>query len=115
MAMTFMKNLLAGLSLLGIFAADAGAQIVREDHVDPRTISPAEPKNMPPQSPGAPTSAGAIVVRYKVEVLDKDWDGLVSRAEVISLSMPELLRVFDQLDRNRDGKLEQRELDRFVK
>lgn len=113
--MTFMKNLLAGLSLLGIFAVDAGAQIVREDHVDPKMISPADPKNLPPQSPGAPTSAGAIVVRYKVEIIDRDQDGLVSRAEVINLNMPELLRVFDRLDRNRDGKLEQRELDRFVK
>lgn len=113
--MKTLKNLLAGLSLLGIFASEAGAQIVREDHIDPATISPADPKSLPSQSPGARTSAGAIVVRYKVEVLDKDWDGLVSRQEVINLNMPELLRVFDRLDRNRDGKLEQKELDRFGK
>ena len=113
--MTFMKNLLAGISVLGIFASDGIAQIVREDHVDPATISPADPNSLPAQSPGARTSAGAIVVRYKVEVLDKDWDGLVSRQEVINLNMPELLRVFDKLDRNRDGKLDQKELDRFVK
>lgn len=113
--MTNMKKLLAGLSVLGIFASEAGAQIVREDHIDPAMISPADPKNLPPQSPGAPTSAGAIVVRYKVNIIDRDQDGLVSRTEVISINMPELLRVFDRLDRNRDGKLEQRELDRFVR
>ena len=113
--METMKNLLVGLSVLGIFASEAGAQIVREDHVDPALITPADPKSLPAQSPGARTSAGAIIVRYKVEVLDKDWDGMVSRAEVINLNMPELLRVFDKLDLNRDGKLEQKELDRFVK
>jgi len=113
--MTFMKILLAGLSVLGIFASEAGAQIVREDHVDPAMISPADPKNLPSQSPGAPTSAGAIVVKYKVEVLDKDWDGLVSRSELVHLNLPELLKVFDRLDRNRDGKLEQSELDRYGK
>jgi len=113
--MKTVKSLLAGLSLLGIFASEAGAQIVREDHIDPAMISPADPKNLPPQSPGARTSAGAVVVRYKVNILDKDQDGLVSRAEVVNLNMPELLKVFDKLDRNRDGKLEQSELDRFVK
>ena len=113
--MKTVKSLLAGLSLLGIFASEAGAQIVREDHVDPALISPADPKNLPPQNPGARTSAGAVVVRYKVNILDKDQDGLVSRAEVVNLNMPELLKVFDKLDRNRDGKLEQSELDRFVK
>ena len=111
--MTFMKNLLAGLSVLGIFASEAGAQIVREDHIDPPIIFPADPKTLPPQSPAAPTSAGAIVIKYRVEILDKDRDGLVSREEVVNLNMPELLRVFDRLDRNRDGKLEQKELDRF--
>ena len=49
--MKTLKTLLAGLSLLGIFASEAGAQVVREDHVDPRTISPADPKNLPSQSP----------------------------------------------------------------
>ena len=86
--MTNLKNLLAGLSVLGIFASQAGAQIVREDHIYPPIVSPADPKTLPPQSPAARTSAGAIVVRYKVEVLDKDWDGLLSRAEVIDLNMP---------------------------
>ena len=113
--MKLVKILLAGISVLGIFASDALAQIVREDHVDPAMISPADPKNLPPQSPGAPTSAGAMVVKYKVEVLDKDWDGFVSRAEVIQLNLPEILKVFDRLDRNRDGKLDARELDRYGK
>ena len=59
--METMKILLVGLSVLGIFASEAGAQIVREDHVDPALISPADPKNLPAQSPGARTSAGAVV------------------------------------------------------
>ena len=113
--MTFMKKLLAGISVLGIFSLDAGAQIVREDHINPPIVSPADPKNLPPQSPAAPTSAGAIVIKYKVEILDQDRDGLVSRAEVVALDLPELLRVFDRLDRNRDGKLDAKELDRYVK
>jgi len=113
--MTFLKNLLAGMSVLGIFATDVCAQIVREDHIDPPIISPADPKNLPPQSPAARTSAGAIMIKYKVDILDKDKDGLLSRAEVVDLNMPELLRVFDKLDRNRDGKLDQKELDRFLK
>ena len=113
--MAFMKNLLGGISVLGIFASDGIAQIVREDHIYPPIISPADPKSLPPQSPAAPTSAGAIVIKYKVEMLDTDRDGLVSRAEVINLNLPELLRVFDRLDRNRDGKLDARELDRYVK
>jgi hypothetical protein len=114
MAMTFLKNLLAGIFAVSIFATGLHAQIVREDHID-RPISPADPKNLPGQSPAARTSAGAIMIKYKVEILDQDKDGLLSRAEVINLNMPELLRVFDKLDRNRDGKLEQKELDRFVK
>ena len=113
--MTYVKNLLAGLSVLGIFASEVGAQIVREDHINPPIVSPADPKTLPPQSPAARTSAGAIVIKYKVEILDQDRDGLVSRAEVISLDLPELLKVFDRLDRNRDGKLDAKELDRYVK
>ena len=111
--MTFLKNLLAGIVALGIFAVDVCAQVVQQELLVPPATSPIDPKNLPPQSPAAPTSAGAVVIKYKVEMLDKDRDGLVSRAEVASL--PELLKVFDKLDRNRDGKLDESELSVYSK
>jgi len=110
--MTLLKNLLAGLSALGIFAAGVDAQVIRDDQIHPGT-SPANPKSMPPQSPASPTSAGAIIIRYKAEMLDKDRDGKVSKVEAGSL--PELVMAFDKLDRDRDGRLDQVELDAFTK
>jgi len=110
--MTILKNLLAGISALGIFAAGAHAQVIRDDQIHPGT-SPADQKSMPPQSPAARTSAGAIIIKYKAEMLDKDKDGKVSRVEAGTI--PELVSAFDKLDRDRDGKLDQAELDAFTK
>ena len=110
--MTILKNLLVGFSVLGIFAAAANAQVIRDDQIHP-AVSPADPKNMPPQSPAARTSAGAIIIKYKADMLDKDKDGKVSRVEAGSI--PELVNAFDKLDRDRDGKLNQVELDAFTK
>jgi hypothetical protein len=110
--MTILKNLLAGLSALGIFAAAANAQVIRDDQIHPGT-SPANPKSMPPQSPASPTSSGAIIIKYKAELLDKDRDGKVSKVE--AGTVPELTAAFDKLDRDRDGRLDQVELDAFTK
>ena len=44
-----------------------------------------------------------------MELLDKDNDGFVSRAE--ASGVPTLIKVFDQFDRNRDGKLDRAELE----
>jgi hypothetical protein len=63
----------------------------------------------PPSSPAATTNPGAIVLEYKMELLDKDNDGFVSRAE--SGGVPTLIKVFDKFDRNRDGKLDRAELE----
>ena len=106
--MTFLKKLLAGIFGVSIFATGLHAQIVREEHIDPPISSPADPKNLPPQSPAAPTSPGAIVIQYKLELLDKDGDGKVSRAE--AAGVPDLLKIFDKLDRNGDGMLDAGEL-----
>lgn len=76
----------------------------------PAGQQPAPPAAaVPPQSPAAPTSSGAIVLDYKMELLDKDRDGFVSRTEAAGVST--LAKVFDQFDRNRDGKLDRAELE----
>jgi len=100
--MGFLKNLLAGASALGIFAMGATAETPK-----PQVVVPP-PSQLPPQSPAAPTSPGAIVVQYKVDILDKDGDGKVSRAE--AAGVPDLLKIFDKLDLNRDRKLDAHEL-----
>lgn len=41
---------------------------------------------------------------------DTDGDGALSRAEVEAAKMPRLMRDFDKLDKNRDGRLTQDEL-----
>lgn len=41
---------------------------------------------------------------------DTDGDGALSRAEVDSAKMPRLIRDFDKLDKNKDGKLSQDEM-----
>ena len=110
--MTTLKNLLAGIFALGISVAGAYAQVIRDDQIHPGT-SAADPKSMPPQSPASRTSAGAIIIKYKADVLDKDKDGKVSRVEAGTI--PELVSAFDKLDRDRDGKLDQVELDAFTK
>jgi len=76
----------------------------------PAGQEPAPPAaNVPPQSPAAPTSAGAMVFDYKMELLDKDKDGFVSRDE--AKGVPMLAKIFDKFDRNRDGKLDRMELE----
>jgi hypothetical protein len=92
-------------ALLAGFALAAGAQTPA-----PAGGTPAKDiVQPPPSSPAATTSPGALVIEYKLELLDKDRDGFVSRAEAAGL--PDLVKKFDRLDRNRDGKLDERELD----
>jgi hypothetical protein len=67
----------------------------------------------PPSSPAAVTNAGAIVLEYKMELLDKDNDGYVSRKE--AAGVPTLAKVFDKFDRNRDGRLDRMELEEAEK
>jgi len=106
------NTILAALISMAAVSAGAGAQVIREDQMHPAS-SPADPKNMPPQSPAARTSAGAAIIKYKTDMLDKDKDGKVSRVE--AAGDPELAKAFDKLDRDRDGKLNQAELDAFTK
>lgn len=104
--------ILSGLALLGMLVPAVWGQARppatgREpDPVVPSTAAPAPP-------PAAPASAGAAVIRYRTELLDKDRDGFVSREE--AAAVPELLKAFDQLDENHDGRLDDRELERFTK
>lgn len=106
------KNTIVG-ALLFLAAVNAGAQIVREEHIFPPIVYPADPKDIPAQSPASRTSAGAVIIKYKAEMLDKDRDGKVSKVEADGI--PELITAFDKLDRDRDGRLDQVELDAFTK
>jgi hypothetical protein len=102
--MTFSNALLfAGVLSAGMFVTSAGGQT-------PAGQQPAPPAAVvPSQSPAAPTSAGAAVIKYEMEMLDKDRDGFVSRAE--ASGVPMLINVFDKFDRNRDNKLDPVELE----
>ena len=95
-------HLLIVCALLGGTAVFVGAQTDK-----PAAVVPP-PSQLPPQSPAAPTSPGAIIIQYKVDILDKDGDRKVSRAE--AAGVPDLLKIFDKLDLNRDGKLDESEL-----
>ncbi|HEY5020660.1 MAG TPA: hypothetical protein VII17_06545 [Steroidobacteraceae bacterium] len=101
--MTILKKLLAGVFTAGMFITGASGQT-------PVGQQPAPPAaTVPSQSPAAATSPGAIVLDYKMELLDKDRDGYVSRTE--AAGVPTLAKVFDQFDRNRDGRLDRAELE----
>ena len=102
--------------VLLLAAGPAGAGIIVQ--APPPVKQPAvppevSPANTPPQSPAAPTSPGAVIIKFKLEMLDKDRDGFVSRAE--AEGVPELQKVFDKLDANRDGRLSEAELDAYTK
>ena len=101
--MTVLKTLLAGVLAVGVFVTSASGQT-------PAGQQPAPPAAVvPPQSPAAPTSPGAVVLDYRMELLDKNNDGFVSREE--ARGVPMLAKVFDKFDRNRDGKLDRAELE----
>lgn len=97
------KRFLSGIALLGIVVSGAWAQL-------PAGQEPAPPAAVvPPQSPAAPTSPGAVVLDYRMELLDKDNDGFVSRDE--AKGVPMLAKVFDKFDLNRDERLDHAELE----
>ena len=101
--MTMLKTLLAGILAAGMAATGARAQVpAGQQPVPPAAVVPS-------QSPAAPTSAGAVVIRFEMELIDKDRDGFVSRAE--ASGVPMLIKVFDKFDRNRDNKLDREELE----
>ena len=101
--MTRLKILLAGSLAAGAGAMGTWAQV-------PVSQEPAPPAAVvSPQSPAAPTSPGAVVLDYRMELLDKNNDGFVSREE--ASGVPTLAKVFDKFDRNRDGKLDRTELE----
>ena len=49
-------------------------------------------------------------IRDSWKKADTDGDGALSRAQVDSAKMPRLMRDFDKLDKNKDGKLSQEEM-----
>src|SRR5258706_5474366 len=108
------RGILSMVALLGgILSSGAEAQTQpppaappSESPQGPPALKPSD--SLPTQSPAAPTSPGAIVIQYKLELLDKDGDGKVSRAE--AAGVPDLLKIFDKLDRNGDGMLDAGEL-----
>ena len=56
---------------------------------------------------------GAMQERWKLA--DKDGDGYLSKAEVESGDMPRLVRDFEKLDKNKDGKLSHEETEARMK
>ena len=113
--MTSLKNLRAAVVSAGAFAGllvclatPVAAQSPQTDK--PLDSQPAPDAAKPPaSSPAATTSPGAMVLDYKMELLDKDNDGYVSRKE--AAGVPTLAKVFDKFDVNRDGRLDRRELE----
>jgi len=98
--------LIAGLLLL--VAVGSVAQAPQQEK--PLDSQPARDVVKPaPSSPAAVTNPGAVVMDYKMELLDKDNDGHVSRKE--AAGVPTLAKVFDKFDRNRDGRLDRMELE----
>jgi hypothetical protein len=101
--MTILKTLLAGGLAAGALVTSASAQTPAGQQLVPTAAV------VPPQSPSAPTSAGAVVLQYEMDLLDKDRDGFVSRSEASGVAS--LIKVFDKFDRNRDNKLDRTELE----
>ena len=99
-------SLVAG-AMVGLAAAGALAQAPAQVPAGQEPAPPAAA--VPPQSPAAPTSPGAAVIDYRLELLDKNKDGFVSREE--ASGVPTLVKDFDKFDRNRDGKLDRAELE----
>ena len=56
---------------------------------------------------------GAMQEHWKLA--DKDGDGLLSKAEAESGDMPRLVKDFDKLDKNKDGKLSHEEVEEGMK
>jgi hypothetical protein len=75
----------------------------------PGATPPRDIVKPPPSSPAAASSAGAVVIEYKMELLDKDHDDHVSRAE--AQGVPALIKDFDSFDASRDGRLDRIELE----
>ena len=99
--------------LLGASVAFAAA-IAQTTEPKPAGATPARDIVKPaPSSPASTTNPGAIVLEYKMELLDKDNDGFVSRSE--AAGVPTLAKVFDKFDRNRDGRLDRVELEEAEK
>jgi hypothetical protein len=109
-ASLYVATLVAG----AVFGAAATIAIAQTSGPKPAGATPARDIVKPaPSSPAAATNAGAAVLEYKMELLDKDHDGFVSRTE--AAGVPPLIKVFDQFDRNRDGKLDRGELEEAEK
>ena len=105
--MTFVQILLASVAALGISAMGAWAQGTQSTAPEPAT-SPSQAAT--PPAPSAPPSAQvgpAPTVRYSFEMLDRNADGFITRAE--AALVPELERNFGTLDRNNDGQLDRSE------
>jgi hypothetical protein len=111
--MTTLKNLPVPLLLLGSFAIAHAQDRVQSVAPEPATApSEAVVRPQPARAPSERVGPAAAIT-YSFELLDANHDNGVTREE--ASRVPELMRIFDQLDRNRDGRLDRSEFVSFSK
>ena len=106
--MTFVQNLLIAVVALGISAMGVWAQERLQSTAPEPATAPSQAVTPPQPSTAPSTGTGpAATVRYSFEMVDRNGDGLITRAE--AALVPELLKNFGNLDRNNDGRLDRAE------
>ena len=106
--MTHLKYLPAAIAAHGIFAMAAWAQVPMQSTAPEPATAPSQAVIAPQPSTSPSSGVGpAATVTYTFDMLDTNRDNSISVEEAARL--PELARIFEQLDRNRDGRLERSE------
>jgi len=115
--MKFPQKTAIALAMLGLASAGVQAQMTQQSQQPQQSApspGPITPKVQAPLvSPNPPASQSDASGKPAMLALDKDRDGSISRVE--AAADPALAKIFDQLDRNHDGKLDEAELAGYSK